>query len=448
MEAQVTLPTHVQNFMRKLESYGFEAYVIGGAVRDSILGVEPKDYDIFTNATGEQILTVFPNGHVVGNEERQAKILTVVVYDVQDAVEISTYRKNGKRTETGNSLLEHLKTCDFDVNSIACNSLGFTIDPNRGIDSLKKGEFRFVGNPEDRIHEDPLRLLRGIRLQAKYGLYCVHKSAIIRYKNEILKLPKERIREELLKILKYDNGISLLGPYLDIIVPKFKENIGCPGGPHHAESVDVHLLDAFRIAKTITDNQLVHIAALLHDIAKGETMTNDNGEIHFFEHEDKGAEYARKWMEEYKFSNHAIQVVHTLIKNHMWQYSDVIKKSSFVRLFRELEDNGVTIYDFVAIKYSDHQANQKNPRVKFNDFIRHSSILQKYFSMKYSKEPFKVQDLCVGGKDLLEMGLAPGKEIGMLLEGAFTKVMDGELTNSRPELMNYLRSRILEKKQS
>ena len=145
--------------MKKLLDAGFEAFLVGGAVRDIVLGYIPKDYDVFTNASGDEILKVFPEGRVIGNEERQKKILTVVVGDV----EVSRYRGNGDRTEYGESLEEHTKTCDFTINSIAMTINGNLVDYQGGMLDIKNNIIRAVGNPHTRFQEDLLRVLRLVR---------------------------------------------------------------------------------------------------------------------------------------------------------------------------------------------------------------------------------------------------------------------------------------------
>ena len=158
------IPDKIKGMMQVLLQNGYEAYIVGGAIRDYYFGVKPKDYDIFTNATGKQILEMFPEGKIIGGEERQEKRLTVVVH----GVEISQYRKNGDRTKTGNTLSEHQATCDFTINSIAMDVEGNIIDPYRGTKHIEIKKLMFVGIPQERVDEDTLRLLRGIRFAARY----------------------------------------------------------------------------------------------------------------------------------------------------------------------------------------------------------------------------------------------------------------------------------------
>lgn len=451
--ASPLIPSNVATIMQTLIDNGYQAFIVGGFCRDLKLGRMPHDADVFTNALGPQILKVFPNGKVIGGEERQAKILTVIV----DGVEVSTFRRNGDRTETGKNLHQHQSTCDFDVNSIAMSIDGEIHDPNNGLIALEMYEFGFVGQPQDRIKEDPLRLLRAVRFMASHKLSFKHIGALKEYGHFLNNLPQERIREEFLKIIQYDNGLELLIYHglIKYILPKFLENVGVNGGEHHNETVDQHLLYAFNIARSITSNRMLWLAALLHDIAKGETFSCTKVEavkmnekvtlikdVHFFAHEDVGARYTKEWMTQLKFPQKDINFVVCLIRNHMWQYDETYYKRAFIRVFKDFDDNNVHITDFVALKYCDHQANLAHNRVKYADFVRKTPLIKKYYELKFTKEPFKVSEMAISGKDLMDMGMKQGPGVGSLLQEAFNEIMDGNLANERPTLMLWARVRV------
>ena len=213
------IPENVKEKMITLIKHNYDAYIIGGAVRDIILNKKPHDYDINTNATGEEILELFPKGIVIGNEERQNKILTVIV----DKIEISQYRSNGDRTQLGNNLKIHLSTCDFAMNALAMDIAGNIIDLHDGFADIKMNKVRCVGCPENRFKEDPLRILRAIRqsLQLNFKIDSDLHDAL--YENMILlkKISIHRIREEFLLMLKYPNKccINLTNLSSNIIKP-------------------------------------------------------------------------------------------------------------------------------------------------------------------------------------------------------------------------------------
>jgi len=386
------IPPKVKSMMELLEESGYEAYIIGGAVRDIQMGIEPEDFDIFTNATGEQILKVFPKGNVIGGEERQAKILTVVV----DEVEVSQYRCNGDRTKTGDSLLTHQSTCDFTINSIAMNKEGKIFDSQDGINDIKYERLKFVGYPFDRLKEDPLRILRGIRFWTKYEHFTFDDIQIILDNINLLDhISPERIRDELMKILRYPQGAENLwcDEVINKIIPETKAVKNVEGGDHHNESVKKHMINSFEEAVKLTDDIRLRLACFLHDIGKGITYTIDTKaiypalegetEIHFYEHENLGAELMEERLSKLKFSKEDIKYITTLIRLHMYSYKSEPGDKSYIRFFNKLEDANIPIEDYIILIYCDHQANLAKPRIKFGDFIKGSWLYKKYYEIKY-----------------------------------------------------------------
>ena len=435
------IPDRIKQMMIKLETAGFEVYIIGGAVRDYYLGLTPYDWDLFTNATGEEIKKVFPQGVVIGGEERQKKILTVVV----DGVEISQYRSNGARTALGHSLTTHQATCDFTINSIAMDKDMSVTDPNNGIRDIWAKQLRFVGNADDRIKEDPLRILRGYRFMCKYGMKDIDKALD---KNIMLlhDLPKERVSTEMLKILSIPNPCNntkkIILELIKSFIKEMDKCIGMPGGDHHNEVVDVHMCNALTEAFKITNNPLLRLTAFLHDIGKGVTQSfvEDDKQTHFYEHEKKGSEIVEDWMTEFKFSNEAIKYVSTLIRLHMYSYKDEPSKKSYIKFFNKLNDAKIPIEDYVMLIYCDHQGNMNKPRIKFGDFIKGNFLYKEYQKITYSEEPMTIKDLKVSGKDVMEVcNMKPGLEIGVVLKELFNNVMDGTIKNTRAELLNSLK---------
>jgi len=426
------IPTNITKIMQTLLDNMFDAYIIGGAVRDILLGRIPRDWDIFTNATGKQILSLFPTGNVIGGEERQAKILTVI----KDGVEISQYRKNGKRTEVGNNLKDHLKTCDFTINAMAMDIEGNIIDNHNGTLALNCKRICFVGNGRERAEEDPLRILRGIRFCLRYGFDFDYYTFKVIAGYNITGIPSERIREELFKILEYKDGINRLSDlHLMIqITPEIKK-CNIDGGEYHNERVLTHMEYAFEFASDITDNTLLKFVIWLHDIGKGESIEEVKEGIHFYGHDKVGAEIAETIMNRLKFSKEKIKYVTTLIRLHMYSYKGEPKKRSYIKFFAKLEDANIPIEDYIMLLYCDHQANMKKPRIKFGDFIADNWLYKKYFECKYSNEPFTVKDLEVGGKDLIKLGMKPGRRIGDVLGILFYEVMESKLKNFKPDLM-------------
>jgi tRNA nucleotidyltransferase (CCA-adding enzyme) len=462
------IPKNVKTFMKRLEDQGHKAYIVGGAVRDSFIGETPKDWDIFTDATGEEIQEIFPEGDVIGGEERQAKILTVVV----DGIEISAFRKSGDRKEVGGTIDDHLATCDFTINAIAMDKDGNIYDPQKGredlfgngvINTTEDVFIRAVGDVKERFAEDKLRAFRAIRFQSKYD--CKISSSILRAMMDIdiSDLPPERIKDELMKIFRYEKGLELLDSsgLLEQIWPEFKPMHGMEGGEYHNEDVWTHTNEAYKHSCRLTDNVMHHIASALHDIGKPPCENIRNGKINFHGHNLKGAEVAKDMMERLKFSNQDIGYVTTLIKNHMFGISGEPRlEKGYRRLYEELErisEKENTPYpnmvkDLTLLFYCDYQGNLANPREKFADYLANDNhkgtkITQNYYRFRSEHKPFTISDLKVRGSDILNMGVPGGKRIGMLLQQVFNLTVEGILQNERHEQMFWLREQInLEKK--
>jgi len=453
---RINVPEKAKLLMQKLEDNGFEAYIVGGYCRSMLMREDPKDVDIFTNAHGNKILEIFPQGKVIGGEERQKKILTVIV----DEIEVSTYRKDGKRNLYGKTILEHQETSDLTINNICCDKTGKidleNIHNKNGINDLGIYDFenniwqdncliKFVGNPLDRINEDKLRILRALRFASQYNANFDNES-LQEIRNKMCKLrfvPKERIRDELIKCLKYANCIDILNKTSALInmFPKYNKVINLHGGDNHDETVDQHMIYSFKEACKITDDWRIRLCAFLHDIGKGQCVSNDSETgIHFYQHEKIGAEIVEEWMTHMKFSKDDIKFVSTLVRYHMWSYkAGEISKKAYIRMFNKFHEVGVSIYDFMIIIFSDHQGNQSKKRIKFGDFCKGSWILNRYWECVHQKEPFSKKDLELQGGDIIKLlNKEPGKWVGDLMDEIFEAVMNCELVNDKREIIKWI----------
>lgn len=433
------IPKNTKKIMQKLINNKFDAFIIGGWNRDMSIGHTPKDIDIFTNASGKQILKLFPNGVVIGNDERQQKILTVIV----DGIEVSQYRANGDRTEVGNNLETHLKTCDFTINSICRDIKGQLIDYHYGLYDIRMKRVKCVGNPDDRFKECPLRILRGIRQSAQLKFKIEDKTYESMKKNIKLinTLSPERIKDEFIKMQghkrSYD-GLSDVG-VLELLVPEYKHIYKLNGGDYHDEDVHIHCNNAYKIACDLTSNYRIHMATFFHDIGKGTTIeTDENGKISFLGHQKESARIVNEFMTKYKFSNADIKYVTTMIVMHMMGDVRRLKPKTIINYVNELESAGISVEDMLIMTYCDNQGNEAKPRCKFNEFYKQNNWLRQVYKMKYQRMPFKIPDLEIDGKDCLELGLI-GKEIGVKLNEIFEKVVEGDLTNDRHILLRYLK---------
>lgn len=432
------IPENITDIMGSLIDNGYEAYIIGGAVRDTMIGIDPYDWDIFTNATGSEILSIFPNGKVIGGEERQAKILTVIV----DGVEVSQYRANGDRTETGVSLEKHLSTCDFTINAMAMNIEGRIMDRYYGEQDIKYKEVCCVGSTINRINEDKLRIFRAVRFAVKCGFMLNKDLSEVIHDTDVSDIPVERIREEILKILMYPDGLEALENtgLLAKVIPEFTPCCLMPGGVHHNEYVNDHMANAQNIACGLTDNPILVFACAFHDIGKGYShQIKDGGDISFHQHEKSGSIIIHDIMARLKFSTVDIKYAETIIAEHMVGYDDEMSDRAFIRRFSNLENDGVTVEDYMIMRYCDYQGNTKNPRVKFGDYINTGGIHVRYYDLKFSGVPFGVKDLTISGHDIMGMGFPAGPEIGAIINDVFNQVTDGSIENVRHALMVYVK---------
>lgn len=440
------LPKNIENICDKLIQKGHEAYIIGGAVRDWLLGMEPKDYDIFTEATGEQILEIFPNGKVIGNEDRQNKILTVVV----DDVEVSQFRKNGERTEVGKSIEDHLATCDFRINSIAWDYKNEKfIDPNKGnSDLVTQRPLQTVGDPEQRIKEDKLRILRALRFSSQFNRPIEGKLGMIIKNTNLDDVPKERIRDELIKILKYEDSFKKLYEY-EILYDKIKllKFLHIPGGKYHGENVFDHTNYTYQNMIKLTDDYRLIFAAIFHDMGKFPTHKYDEEKetFTFHNHDNVGANMTKEVMESLKFSNEDIKFVTTLVRHHMHGVRSGMKRSTLKKLFRKLHEGGVDIYDLILLQYCDNQANMKNERQSFHEYLKNNWTLKKYCEITQDEFALTRSDLEINGKDLIDLGIEPGPKMGEILNDIMDQVDCGFLRNKKPALIHYVKTGMMTK---
>ena len=367
-----------------------KGYLVGGSVRDMLMGKEPGDYDIATPFTPEEVTKILHKNKIktynVGKE-----FGTVGALIPPYKVEITTFRKEAydfvsrkPKVVFGTSLIEDLKRRDFTINALALSPDGKVIDICGGIEDLKNGIIRFVGNPKERILEDPLRILRAFRFAAKYNFKIDENSqqAIKKYVGEMSRLSKERIHQELLKAASTNNfrlycelnmkfgAFAYYGPtWKEImhLMPKVKHSIGFG---HYGESVWEHTMDVVGRMDRWHYPVRLKIAGLLHDVGKVKTYSVKDGVVHFYEHEKVGSVIAEKMLRELKASRREINYVVYMVKNHMvigFAIDNYIKgnKRTLSRLIGKslMYGYGELIIDLCKLYEAD--ANKKIPKLLF-----------------------------------------------------------------------------------
>lgn len=423
------------SIMKKIEEKGFSAYIIGGAVRDTCLNIEPKDFDVFTDANGVEILEIFPEGNIIGGEIRQQKILTVIV----DGTEVSQFRANGDRTETGRNLKKHLSTCDFTINAMAVDIDGKIIDYHNGQEDLKKKIIRAVGKPEDRIAEDKLRVMRAVRFASRFD-FTIEKDLERVIKNtDIFDIPKERIREELFKTLRYENGIEILQK-MDLLRKLLPELTRMKAlkkhGIHHIESPFQHSIMSYKASCSVTDNILLRFVILMHDIGKYDTYSDEDSKVTFYHHNSVGAEQMEKIMNIMKFSKKEIEYAHFLITYHMLGYDGIPLKKTIRKLYRHMKQKEINYEDLITIQFCD-TVGTVNGKEKptFEEYKNTCPINKLFQEVINEKIPMSTSDLMINGNDLMTLGMKPSPEMGIMLKSLLEKVDSGEMMNNRDELL-------------
>src|SRR3989344_7479536 len=347
----MVIPNEVKNIINKLKEVNFEAYIVGGCVRDFLLGADPKDWDVTTNAKPEEIMAVFPDSFYENN------FLTVTVRTGNaDAalaeIEITTYRSEAKYSDKrhpdevtyAKTLEEDLSRRDFTVNAMAMGTDKKVIDPFLGQEDLKKKIIRTVGVADERFGEDALRMLRAVRLAATLG-FDIEKNTVEAIKKNSIWLEavsQERIRDELVKILMGDHpmpGIERLRELgrVKYVLPELLENYGIGQNKHHIYDCYQHALKALEYTAKKKFNIYVRLAALFHDIGKPRVKVGDGKESTFYNHEVVGAKMAYTILDRLKFSKKDIEKIVKLIKYHMFYYNvDEVSESSVRRLVKNM----------------------------------------------------------------------------------------------------------------
>ncbi len=437
---------------KRMESAGFEVFFVGGCVRNLLLEKEPKDWDLTTNATPENILATFPDAFydnafgTVG-----IPLPNISETEHQGVVEITTYRTEGTykdhrrpdKVVWGKTIEEDLERRDFTINAMA---LKFSpdaeiIDLFGGQKDLGKKVVKAVGKPTERFKEDALRLMRAIRFATQLSFSIEEKTlqAIIADANLIQHVSGERIRDELLKILGSSNpyeGIMLLDAtgILDLILPELCLGKGVSQqrpGRHHTADVFTH--NVLSLKYTPAENPIVRLATLLHDVGKPRVRSEDeNGLVIFYNHEVAGTRIAKEISDRLHLSKKEREKIMTLIRWHMFTIDEHITDSAVRRFIRRVGLENVK--DMIDLRIGD--------RLGSGTQTAQSWRLKK-FKERIEKElnpPFSINDLVIDGNDIMkELDMKPGPKIGKILHTLFEEVDEDLSLNNREHLLKRIR---------
>lgn len=446
----VQLPKSVEEILSKFQKRGFEIYIVGGAVRDIIMGKTIDDWDFTTNATPEEILKIVSGG-LYNNQF--GTVITPNPDDKDKPHEITTFRKEEGYADArhpdkitwGKNLQEDLARREATISAMAIKpTIGKKeefelIDPYNGIGDLKNKIFKAVGNPDERYAEDALRMMRAIRISAQLGFAIEEKTFEGIKKNVTLinKIAKERIKDELFKLLKSPypyEGLLLLrnSGLIQEILPELEKCFGVEQkspGRHHIYDVGNHLLTSLKFCKS--DDPLVRFATLIHDIGKPQTYKKlDSGTITFYNHEIVSTKIAQNIAERLRFSNDEKEKLITLVRYHQFTVDERQTDSAIRRFIKNVGKENIK--DMLDLRVADRLGGgARETSWRLEEFKKRLIEVQ--------KEPFTVRDLKIDGNDVMQvLKIKPGPKVGAILEKLFKKVVAKEIPNEKEVLLQKL----------
>ena len=439
----VEVPAPVNYIIQELEKCGHEAYMVGGCVRDGVLGRKPHDYDICTSATPDEILKAFPDEEIIPTGLQHG---TVTILINKEPFEVTTYRIDGDYSDNRRpdnvtftkNLVEDLRRRDFTINAMAYNPKTGLIDPFNGMEDIKYKKIRCVGSAEDRFNEDALRILRAIRFEAQLGFAGLPETMfeIERQYDRLKNISIERINSEFCKIVASEQFCVELVLYpnvFSLFIPELKDLIGFQqNNPYHAYDVFDHTVHA--IEKCESDDLVVRLAVFFHDFGKPHSYQDGEDDIrHFKGHGKVSAEITDSIMKRLRFDNETRNNVVELVYYHDATF-EVGNKYVKRWLNKIGEKQFRRLLEIRKADIKGQKPDYEESRIEKVNNIE--NILEEILS---EKSCFSLKDLAVNGNDVKEvMKLKEGKDIGYWLNEILKRVIDGELENNKDDLVYWM----------
>lgn len=441
------LPKEVKDFMKVFKDNGFEIYLVGGAVRNLLLGKKIDNFDFATNAKIEEMLNLFKNAKYT-NQYGTVIVPIKKDGDLQAVFEITPFRKESgysdfrhpDKIEWADTLEEDLQRRDFTINAIAYDGKKI-IDPFGGKEDLEKKLIRAVGDPDKRFREDALRLLRAVRFSSQLGFMIEDKTRESIKKNSrlITYISWERIRDEFLKILASPfaaEGVMFMHNLglLKYILPELERCFGVEQKSpkrHHIYDVGTHLVQSLKHCPS--KDAITRFAVLIHDIGKPLTFRRtEEGVITFYNHEIVGARLAEKIADRFRLSNKQKDKLIRLVRYHQFTLNEFQTDKAIRRFIRNVGKE--YLQDMLDLRVADRVGSGAKPTSwRFEKFKKRLEEVQ--------KEPFSIKDIKIDGYDVMQvLGLSPGPEVGKILQDIFKKVVEKKLENKRDVLLKYIQS--------
>lgn len=441
-QIKINIPTNANKLIHLLQNHGYQAYVVGGCVRDSVLDREPNDWDICTSATPDQMLQVFKDYKIIETGLQHGTI-TVVVDG--EGYEVTTYRIDGvysdnrrpDSVEFTNNLIEDLKRRDFTINAMAYNDKEGLIDPFGGLEDIKYQKIQCVGSAKDRFNEDALRILRAIRFASQLEFVPMPDTdwEIHQQYKRLSNISIERINSEFCKIVASDSFCVQLVLYQDVFslfIPEIHNMINFPqNNPWHIYNVYDHTMHAVEHCES--KDLIVRLAVFFHDIGKPHSYQDgEDGIRHFKGHGRVSAEMTDAIMRRMKFDNNTRNKVVELVhyhdatfepnKKHIKRWLNKIGEEQFRRL--------------LEVKLADNYGQNLEKSQKDIDKIHEIQTMME--EVLQEKECFSLKSLAVNGNDVKNIMHVEGKDIGYWLKEMLDRVINGELKNNREDLVEWM----------
>lgn len=451
------LPAEIESILQTLQTAGFEAFVVGGSVRDLLLGRQPKDWDVTTNAKPEDIQKLFPKSFYA-NDFGTVTVLTKPETSGISEVEVTTYRvdagysdrRHPDSVKFTSNLKEDLARRDFTVNALALAEKGkktvtedivliegmAVVDPFGGLKDLHAKVIRAVGKAEERFQEDALRLMRAVRFAAQLGFDIDPETltAIKANSKLIANVSQERIRDELVKIVmssRPEMGLNLLREtgLLSYILPELMEGVGVEQNKHHVFTVFDHNVKSLQFAAEFDYSVEVRLAALFHDVGKPRTRRLQGDDYTFYAHDIVGARMTEKLLKRLKFSGEMVEKITHLVRQHMFYY-DVGKltEAGVRRLLRRVGPDHFA--DLIKLRIAERKGSGVPKAEPYR--LRHLQFMVE----KVAQQAISVGQLKIDGNDLMkELGVKPGPVIGGVLNALLAEVIEEPEKNEREYLL-------------